>query len=292
MTFAASDWPPDEPTGRPREPGRAHATATVWRWELTKISNLLRVRLLLAACLAAPFAVAAAVSVQSSVPSDTLFGQWVHVSGLALPMVLVGFAGQWVLPVVVAIVAGDLFSAEDQLGTWKGLLTRSRTRSELFWGKVLAGLTYCVVALVVLGVASLAAGLLLGAHPLVGLSGQTAAPGQATRLILLSWLLQLPPMIGFAAVAYLLSILSRNSVVGVGGPVLLALVFQLSTLVNLPSTLRIAMLSTSFQSWHGLWTTPQFYGPVWHSLLTSAGWLLVCLVASWLLFTRRSVRVS
>jgi ABC-2 type transport system permease protein len=292
MTFAAADWPSDEPSKRPRERGASHGIAVVWRWELIKLSSLLRIRVLLAACLAAPFAVAGSISVQSAVPSDTLFGQWVHMSGFALPMVLVGFAGQWALPVVAAIVAGDVFSAEDHLGTWKALLTRSRTRTELFYGKVAAGLTFCVVALVVLGTASLGAGLLLGAHAVVGLSGQLVAPGQTVRLVLLSWLLQLPPMVGFAAVAFLLSIISRNSVVGVGGPVLLGLVFQLLTLVNLPATLRIALLSTSYQSWHGLWTTPRFYGPIWHALATSATWLLVCLVSSWLLFLRRSFRVS
>ena len=78
---------------------------------------------------------------QSAIPADTLFGQWVHQSGFAIPMVVLGFAGQWVLPFVIAVVAGDIFSSEDHFGTWKTILTRSRSRGELFAGKFLAALT-------------------------------------------------------------------------------------------------------------------------------------------------------
>ena len=90
--------------------------------------------------------------------------------------------------------------------------------------------------------------------------------------MLLSWLLQFPPMLGYAALAILLSVASRNSVVGIGVPVLLGLLCQVLDLVNLPPVLRISLLSTPFESWHGLWVPHRFLGPVWHGLLTSAVW--------------------
>lgn len=291
MTFTATQWPL-APTAADSPSAQRWGALVVCRRELVKLVRLVRVQAVLAVCLAAPFVVAGGVSVQSAVPADTLFGQWVHQSGYALSMVILGFSGQWALPAIVALVAGDVFSSEDHLGTWKMVLTRSRSRAEVFLGKSLALLLWSVTALVVLAAASIGAALVLGAHPVTGLGGQQVAAGQAARLVAASWALQLPPMFGFAALAVLLSIASRNSVVGIGVPVLLGLTFQVLTLVNLPSFVRIALLSTPFQSWHGLWVPQPFLGPVWHGLITSSVWFTVCALLSWAIFVRRAVRVS
>lgn len=272
--------------------GRAGGVLTVWRIEVAKLVHQVRVLAVVVVCVLGPLLVAAAVRVQSAVPQDTLFGQWLHESGWALPMVVVGFAGQWVLPLLTSIVSGDVFSSEDHFGTWKTVLTRSRSRGELFAGKVLAALTYTVAVLALLAAASVAGGLLLGAHPVVGLSGQLVGSGHAFDLVVASWAVQVPPILGFAALAVLLSVLSRNSAVGMGGPLLIGLAMQLSSLVNLPETVRTALLSTPFGAWHGLWVQAPFYGPVREGLVVSAVWFVVCLTVAWLVFRRRSVSVS
>lgn len=291
MTFAGLDWPlPLSASDLPS--AQRWGALVVCRRELLKLARLMRVQAVLAACVVAPFLVAGGLSVQSAVPADTLFGQWVHQSGYALAMVVLGFCGQWALPAIVAVVAGDVFSCEDHLGTWKMVLTRSRSRAEVFVGKSLAILLWSLTTLVVLAAASMGAALLLGAHSVVGLGGQQVPAGRAARLVAASWALQLPPMLGVAALALLLSIASRNSVVGIGVPVLLGLLFQVLSLVNLPNSIRIALLSTPFQSWHGLWVPHPFLDPIWHGLITSSVWFAVCGVLSWTIFLRRAVRVS
>lgn len=267
-------------------------TGVVWRVELGKLVRLVRVQVVLAACLLAPFGVALAVRAQDALPSDTLFGQWLHESGLALPLVVLGFAGQWVLPLLAAVVAGDVFAAEDAFGTWKTVLTRSRSRGELFAGKVLAALTWSCLVLALLAASSLAAGLLLGRTPLVGLGGQLVPPGAATRLVLASWALQLPPLLGFCLLAVLLSVLTRSPVLGVGLPVLLGLLMQLTALLDLPAWLRDGLLSTAFGAWHGLWVVHPFLGPLRRGLLTSAVWCAGCGAAAWVVFRRRQIQVS
>jgi ABC-2 type transport system permease protein len=189
-------------------------------------------------------------------------------------------------------VAGDIFSSEDHFGTWKTVLTRSRSRAELFAGKVAAAVTFAVVAMAVLTVTDLLAGLLAGTQPVVGLGGQLVPAGHAATLVIASWLSELPPVLGFTAVAVLLSVASRNSVVGIGGPVLLALVFQVVTLTNLPEWGQAALLSTPFMAWHGFWAQPAFYGPFREGLITSAAWFIGCGGASWLIFRRRTIGVA
>lgn len=193
MTLAVGPWPAfTEPAAGAAETGKRSGTRTVWRLELGKLCGQWRVRAIAAACLLGPFIIVAGLNVQSATPGDTAFGQWVHTSGFAIPMVILGFGGQWLLPVGAALVAGDIFSAEDHFGTWKTILTRSRSRGELFAGKFLAALTFAVAAMVLLIITNLAAGLLAGTQPVVGLGGQLVQAGQATELVLVSWLSALP----------------------------------------------------------------------------------------------------
>jgi ABC-2 type transport system permease protein len=291
MTLAADRWPTF--AGRPElAPSARNGTAVVWRMEMTKLAGQIRVRAVVLLCVTVPFLVVGAFHVQSAVPSDTLFGQWVHSSGFAVPLVVLGFSGQWVLPVLVALVAGDIFSSEDHFGTWKTVLTRSRSRGEIFAGKLLAAVTYSVAVVVVLAVASLAAGAASGTQPLVGLSGQLVPAGQATTLVLASWATQLAPVLAFTAIAVLLSVLARNSVVGTGAPVLIALVLQLLTLVDLPRSLRVVLPDTPFVSWHGFWVQVPFYGPLREGIVTGLVWFVVGAVAAWVVFRRRSIRAA
>ena len=44
----------------------------------------------------------------------------------------------WGLPLITALVAGDIVASESHNGTLKTILTRSRERGEIFAGKVLA----------------------------------------------------------------------------------------------------------------------------------------------------------
>ncbi|HEV2373558.1 MAG TPA: ABC transporter permease [Streptosporangiaceae bacterium] len=289
MSLAVQEWPSF--TEHPSSPGRP-GVLVVWRLELTKLAGLLRVRAVALACLVVPFFVVGGLNLQSATPGDTPFGQWVHTSGFAIPMVILGFGAQWVLPVLAAVVAGDIFSCEDHFGTWKTVLTRSCTRGQVFVGKFLAAVTFVVAAMVALTVTGLLAGLAAGTQPVVGLGGQLVPAGHASQLVIVSWLSEVPPVLGFTALAILCSVLSRNSVVGIGIPVVLAGVLQVVTLVSLPVWGQMALLSTPFLAWHGFWADPAFYGPFRDGLLTCAVWFAVCGGLAWLVFRSRTIGVA
>jgi ABC-2 type transport system permease protein len=289
MTLAAERWPayPEPAVGE-----RHSGALVVYRLELAKISRLIQVRTIAALGVIGPFLAVAVLHVQSATPGDTAFGQWVHNSGLAIPLVVLGFGAPWVGPVLTAIVAGDIFSSEDRFGTWKTILTRSHSRGQLFAGKFLAALTFALALMLLLTVTDLVAGLLAGAQPVVGLGGQMVPAGHAAVLVALSYLSDLPPLLGFTALALMLSVISRNSVVGIGGPIVITLVLQVVTLISLPAWAQVALISTPFQAWHGFWTQPAFYGEFLWGLLTSAVWFVACGGVSWLVFRRRVIAVA
>jgi ABC-2 type transport system permease protein len=264
---------------------------TVYLWELEKLTAQWRVRAVAAICLLAPLAFVLALRAQDTVPSDTLFGRWVHDTGYAVPLVVLGFAGQWGFPLLTSVVAGDIFASEDHHGTWQTILTRSRSRAQIFTGKVLAAATFCVVVVALAGAGSIAAGVLLVGHqPLVALDGSLVPSGRAAGLVVLSWLCALPPALGFTALGVLFSIATRHSAAGITGPALVGLLMQLyASLGGLggPDVVRHALLTTPFDAWHGLVSAAPYYRPLVEGCAVSAGYTAVCLAAGYLLLRRR-----
>ena len=131
MTLTATTHTATPTTPVVRRPG----TATVLRWELTKLAAQARSRVLLLAALLVPVLVVLILNGQQQPPSDTIYGRHIHTSGYAMPLLMLAFAAQWVLPLLAAVVAGDIFANEDQHGTWKTILTRSVSRSQVFCAK-------------------------------------------------------------------------------------------------------------------------------------------------------------
>jgi ABC-2 type transport system permease protein len=264
-------------------------TWSAFRAERRKLQAQLWLRLLALVCLLGPFAFAGVLSSQSASPADTLFGVWVHSSGFAIPLVVLGFAGAWGFPLIAGIVAGDLFSAEDRHGTWKTVVTRSRTPGQLFAGKLLAATTFSLGLVTLAALSSLLAGLVfVGGQSLVGLSGTLISPGKTLLLVLVSWLLCMLPTLAFTSVAVLLSIATRNGIVGVIGPSVIGLMMQLLLLIGSGVWVHALLVASAFQDWHPLFVTHPFYGPVLAGIAISLVWIVACVSASWVLLRRRA----
>ena len=265
-------------------------TAVVSLEHSTLTTAQIKAHVVLAACVLGPFAFAAVIRLQSSLPEDTLFGRSVRQSGFAVPLVILGFAALWALPVLTSIVGGDLFSAEDRYGTWTTLLTRSRSRGEIFVGKTLTALGFSLLAVVVLASSSVAAGaLVVGADPIVDLSGILLAPAEALWRVAMAWASVLPPAFGFTGLAVLASVVSRSSVAGIGVPVAAAMAMQLAALVDGPEPLRRLLITSGFGAWHGLWTEPHFYTPLVHATVVSSLYFFVCIVIAFRVMQRRDI---
>src|SRR3954471_12398421 len=143
------------------------------RLEGIKLRAQLRTKALLLGAVIVPVAVVLIVHSQPRPPKDTLFGRFATENGFAMALLVLGVASQWVLPLLTAIVAGDIFASEDQHGTWKTILTRSVSRSQVFVGKAVVAIGFAVLAYLILGITTVLASVwIVGNQPLVGLSGQ------------------------------------------------------------------------------------------------------------------------
>jgi ABC-2 type transport system permease protein len=264
------------------------SVARGYRFELVKLVSQWRIRLLVLACWIAPALFVAAVSQQSSLPSDTLFGRWMHATGWAGPLVVLGFAGTWALPLLTSLVAGDVFASEDRLGTWRHLLVAVRSPRRIFAAKALASLT--VILLLVAGMAcSSAVGgvVAVGNQPLVGLDGHLLMPSDAAGEVLLAWVCVLAPTVALAGIGLLGSVALGRSPMGLLLPSLVALAMQLAQMLPLPVAVRLALPGYAFIAWNGLFTSPEQIGPLLIGIAVSLVWAVTATALAYLLFLRR-----
>jgi ABC-2 type transport system permease protein len=270
--------------------GRRPGLGAAMRWELVKLTAQIRSRALLAVALIIPPVVVAVLNAQEQPPSDTIYGRHVHDSGYAMPLLMLAWAAQWVLPLLAAIVAGDIFASEDQHGTWKTLLTRSVSRTQIFWAKTLTAILYNLLVLIVFAGGTIAAGaLIVGTQPLTGLTGQLIASGAALRLVIAAWATTIAPIVGFTALALLLSVRTRNPAFGIAAPVVIGFAMQLLGSISGLDLTRELLLTTPFEAWHGLFAQHPFTGPLITGLAVSAGWTIICLAGAYLSLRRRDI---
>jgi ABC-2 type transport system permease protein len=267
---------------------RPVSVARGYRFELVKLVSQWRIRILVLACWIAPGLFVIAVSQQSTLPVDTLFGRWMHATGWAGPLVMLGFAGTWALPLLTSVVAGDVFASEDRLGTWRHLLVAVRSPRRIFVAKALSSLTVILLLVAGLAISSTVGGIVaVGNQPLVGLDGHLLTPADAAGKVLLAWACVLAPILALAAIGLLGSVALGRSPMGLLLPAVVALSLQLAQMLPLPVAVRLALPGYAFISWNGLFTSPTQLGPLMIGIVVSLAWAVTATALAYLLFLRR-----
>ena len=128
---------------------------------------------------------------------------------------------------------------------------------------------------------------MVGRQPLVGLSGQLVPSGRALADVLGSWALAVPPVLGFTCLAVALSVVTRSSVVGVVGPVLVGLLMQLYPFLGRSDVVGHLLLAFHFSAWHSLLLAQPGVQPVVESLAVSVAYACAALGVAWWRFSDR-----
>jgi ABC-2 type transport system permease protein len=266
------------------------ALARVYRWEIAKLLAQKRTYLGLGTATAVPIIFVVVLVTQSGGPNDVPLGRYIRDTGLAVPFVVLFFMSIWGLPLVTALVAGDIVASETHNGTLKTILTRSRERGEVFAGKVLATATYTLALVFLLGFVGVVAGSIAwGFRPLTSLSGTTVPAGHGLLLLAASLAVYALPLAGIAAFGVLLSTVTRNSAASVVGALMWALLMQLLGVLPGTESIRPYLLGTQFEAWHGFLRTPTDWAPVLRALWLCALYIGVPLFGAYLVFLRRDV---
>lgn len=265
-------------------------TLTAYRWELRKLASQKRTYIGIGAAGLLPVVFVVVMALQKGGPYDAPLGHNLRRTGIALALVVLTFASRFGAQLVTALVAGDIVASEDSGYTLKMILTRSLTRAQVLGGKALATFTYVLALLGALLAGGLISGLIAwGYNPVTNLSFARISATHALGLSFAALGIFAMPLIGVAAFAIFLSVVTRNSAAAIVGALVYALVQEaLAGLVHL-DFFRHYLLSDQFDGWHGLFESPTNWTPIVRALWVSAIFVAVPLAASFLFFLRRDV---
>lgn len=264
--------------------------AFAYKWELLKLRAQKRTYLGLGAGIIVPIAFVLALVFRSGGPTDITLGKYLRESGLATPFVVLEFMSIWGLPLITALVAGDIVASESHNGTLKTILTRSRERGEVFAAKALATATYTALAVLLMtGIGLAAATAEWGWKPLTSLSGPKVSADHSLVLLLGTVGVYLLALLGIAAFGLMISTITRNSAAAVVSTLMFALMMQLIGALPGTESIRPYLLSNQFTAWHGFLRVPIDFAPIGHALWLSAIYIAVPLIAAYMVFLRRDV---
>jgi ABC-2 type transport system permease protein len=276
-------------------PDRGHfkrqATLIVYRWELRKLVSQKRTYLGLGLAVILPLIFVIVQSLRNQHDhGENPFASQITQSGLATPVLMLLFLSVFMLPLIAALVAGDIVAAEDGNGTLKTILTRSVDRGQVFAAKALAAMTYATIAVFLSATVATAAGVASwGFNSVRTYSGSVVSASEGLLLVFAANAVYLIPLFAVASLGVLLSTATRNSVAGVVGAIgLTILLFIVAQIPGLEG-IRPYLLTEQYEAWHGLLRTPTNWDPIAHSAWVCALYGVPALLGGYLVFLRRDV---
>jgi ABC-2 type transport system permease protein len=223
-------------------------------------------------------------------------------SGLTLPLIALSAMLLFMLPLAVAIFAGDALAGEASWGSLRYLLARPVARWRVLGAKTaVAGLFATAAVLVVVVVALVSGAIAFGLHPLTVLDLQHTtpfvvasaklAPLSAIGRIGLATAYVLAMLASTFAFALLLSTLTVRPFSAVAGAVGLTLVSR--ALDNVPGLHSLSpwlpVTDRATNLWTGFFTRPMQTAGVAHALLVQALYAGAFALAAVLWFARKDV---
>jgi ABC-2 type transport system permease protein len=287
-SVAASPSVPVPSVVRVRRP----STLVVYHWELRKLVSQKRTYMGLGLAVILPliFVLVQNLHHHHGHEGDNVFASHITQSGLATPVLMLLFLSVFMLPVIAALVAGDIVATEDGNGTLKTILTRSVNRGQVFAAKVFAALTYGAIAVFLSAIVATVAGVASwGFNQITTFSGSVVSAPEGLLLVFAANACYLIPLLTVVCIGVLLSTATRNSAAAVVGTI--GLIILLLIVAQIPGLegIKPYLLTEQFENWHGLLRTPTDWAPIWHSLWVCGLYAAPALIAGYLVFLRRDV---
>ncbi len=282
-------------------PGRAgQSAAAAARWlrllqsELS-LTFLRRRNLALLAVLAAVPVVLGLVLRFSSQPgggggNQPAFLDQVTGNGVFLAFLSLVVESTLILPLAVAIVAGDAIAGEANRGTLRYLLAVPAGRTRLLGVKFTATVAFCAGACLLVAAVAVAAGaILFPVGPVTLLSG-TAVPLAAGLLRLLLVALYLAAaMAALGSVGLAVSTLTEHPIGAIAAVLVIALASQVADTVSQLDVIHPYLPTHWWLSFDSLLRAPVDWSELGHGLLSFGAYIVIFCSLAWARFTTADV---
>ncbi|MFZ1730204.1 MAG: ABC transporter permease subunit [Bacteroidota bacterium] len=199
------------------------------------------------------------------------------------------------VPFLILLVAGDSFAGEATSGTYRILLTRPPSRTRIFTVKMLSSVIYTFSLVFFLGLFSIALGLILFGHGDMFTVREDGiaiiARNQLWWRFLFSYALAGWAMSVVAALGMFFSSFVENAVGPIVGSFAVIILFLIVS--NIPidffESIRPWLFTSYTDVWRKAFTDPVDFAGIGKDVLALGGFLLLFLVSTWAIFTRKDI---
>ncbi|MGH9123488.1 MAG: ABC transporter permease subunit [Acidimicrobiales bacterium] len=273
--------------------------------EWTKQWHRRRTTVLLAAAAAFPVVMTIALKIAGSGSNNQVGDLPLLIvpdrSGLSVPLIALSSTMRFFLPLLVAILVGEVVAGEAAAGSLRYALARPVSRTRLLAAKAAVSAGITVIAVTVLAIASVIVGLAaFGWHSLPVANGDPAATGvvlahfsawSALGKLAVSSAYVTGGMLSVLAFGLFLSVLTKRPIVAVAGAAALSVVSRVFNSDYLPGVGAVSryMPNQDIDLWQQLFVHGAGTTGMGRFLALQVAYGAVFLVAAWWLFTRRDV---
>jgi len=199
------------------------------------------------------------------------------------------------VPLLIALVAGDMIAGEANMGTLRLLLTKPAGRGELLAAKFTATFIYTVSLLIWMAVLALAGSILIfGVGDLMILRGSEVdlhLAGDVIWRYAAAFGFATVAMTTVAALAFLLSVFAENAVGPIVATVSVVIVFTILSTMDIPffNHVKPFLFTTHMIAWKGFFYTPVPWSAIWVSFGILMGHILLLGGAAWIAFKKKDI---
>jgi ABC-2 type transport system permease protein len=199
------------------------------------------------------------------------------------------------IPLLVALVTGDLISGEAAMGTLRLLLTRPVSRSKILLSKFFAGSIYTFLLLIWLGIISLLAGrLIFGPGDLIVLKSDSVIILQSADTL---WRFMSALGVAFlsllvvASFSMVLSVFAENSIGPIITTMAVIIIFTIIGTMEIPFFDRIKpfLFTTHMVVWRSLFDTPLDANLISTSLIVLTFHIVLFLIIALIAFRKKDI---
>jgi ABC-2 type transport system permease protein len=211
-------------------------------------------------------------------------------NGVFLALVMLSTLLLLLLPLAIAVVAGDSVAGEASLGTLRGLLTVPAGRTRLLSVKYAGIVVFCLAACLLVTLVSLVMGFILfHTGPITLLSGTTVPLAAGIGRVVLVTLYVSAGLAALGAIGLAVSTMTQHPVGAIAAVLVVAIGSEISDQIQQLSAIHAYLPTHWWLSWDGLFRAPVDWSGVQHGLVSFAVYIVIFGAIAWARFTSADV---
>lgn len=199
------------------------------------------------------------------------------------------------VPLLIAMVGGDMFAGEAAMGTLRLIATKPISRTSLLMGKYLATITYTIALLLWMAFLALLLSLVFfGKGDMLIFQSEQIVQIKSNDILwryFLSFGFASLAMITVATISFFLSLFAENSLGPIATTMSVVIVATILSTMDIPlfNLMKPYLFTSQMLGWKGYFDNPIDYATIGYSAKVLVVYILVLLGASWWVFKKKDI---